>query len=604
MKYYAFIIGIIVGVAINLPLVSAQNPFYFTSLQLGADPDNGECLTTDGTINVWSSSCGGGPGGTVYLASSSPWTVGNAAFVASNGALGSVATGTLTETVTGLEFNATRGLFGGSAALGLTSGFTIPSTTLITSASSFFATPSSLCTAITGSAALCDGDDATAGASVTYLASSTPWTTGNVAFVSGPGTVGSVATGTLSTGSSLSVTAGRSVLGGSATIDVASGFSIPTTTGLQALYASSHSAVTLAGTPDYITLAGQTITRALINLGTHITGILGIGNGGTGTSTSPSTDQILVGNVAGNYEYRRITAGTNVTVSTSTGGQIVISSTGGPSTVYLASTTPWTVGNAAFVSSNGALGSVATGTLTDSITGLSFSNQARSLFGGSADLALDAGYTIPQTNSLLTANSSTTGNLAFWSGNQTIGNVATGTLTEGVTGLELTATRALVGGAAVLNLTSGFVIPSTTGMTNLFSFYDSPGSRISLGNGFGWSSNTIVGSSSPSFSIASSTQGANGLSFSTGTSTLHLRNFPHGVTLVSWYCKASSTGSVSVRFGDGTNWTNAGSCSTTGGRITASTNNTFTADEDFQVQVGSSASSPSRVTITATLNHF
>lgn len=48
---------------------------------------------------------------------------------------------------------------------------------------------------------------------------------------------------------------------------------------------SGHDPVTLAGTPDYITLSEQELTRALINLGSHITGILPIANGGTATST-------------------------------------------------------------------------------------------------------------------------------------------------------------------------------------------------------------------------------------------------------------------------------------------------------------------------------
>ncbi len=43
--------------------------------------------------------------------------------------------------------------------------------------------------------------------------------------------------------------------------------------------------VTLAGTPNYITIVGQVITRALINLTSHVTGILPVANGGTGTST-------------------------------------------------------------------------------------------------------------------------------------------------------------------------------------------------------------------------------------------------------------------------------------------------------------------------------
>ena len=48
------------------------------------------------------------------------------------------------------------------------------------------------------------------------------------------------------------------------------------------------SGVTLAGTPDYIQIDGptQVITRFLINLATHVTGILGITNGGTGSSTA------------------------------------------------------------------------------------------------------------------------------------------------------------------------------------------------------------------------------------------------------------------------------------------------------------------------------
>jgi len=44
--------------------------------------------------------------------------------------------------------------------------------------------------------------------------------------------------------------------------------------------------VTLVGTPNYITIAGQEITRALVNLTSHITGILPIANGGTNSATA------------------------------------------------------------------------------------------------------------------------------------------------------------------------------------------------------------------------------------------------------------------------------------------------------------------------------
>jgi hypothetical protein len=43
--------------------------------------------------------------------------------------------------------------------------------------------------------------------------------------------------------------------------------------------------VTLAGTPNYITIAGQVITRSLIDLTSHVTGVLPVANGGTGASS-------------------------------------------------------------------------------------------------------------------------------------------------------------------------------------------------------------------------------------------------------------------------------------------------------------------------------
>jgi hypothetical protein len=44
--------------------------------------------------------------------------------------------------------------------------------------------------------------------------------------------------------------------------------------------------VTLAGTPDYLTLSGQAITRNAIDLASHVTGTLPIPNGGTGQTTA------------------------------------------------------------------------------------------------------------------------------------------------------------------------------------------------------------------------------------------------------------------------------------------------------------------------------
>lgn len=51
-------------------------------------------------------------------------------------------------------------------------------------------------------------------------------------------------------------------------------------------------------------------------------------DGGTGTSTAPQAGQVLIGNSTNTYSPAYLTAGTNVTIATSSGG-ITISSTGG-----------------------------------------------------------------------------------------------------------------------------------------------------------------------------------------------------------------------------------------------------------------------------------
>lgn len=74
---------------------------------------------------------GAGGGGTGTVGTSTVPTVGEIPYWTDNGTpslLGSVATGTLSESATGLEFNASRFLIGGSATLSLTSGYEIPLT--------------------------------------------------------------------------------------------------------------------------------------------------------------------------------------------------------------------------------------------------------------------------------------------------------------------------------------------------------------------------------------------------------------------------------------------------------------------------------------------
>ena len=63
---------------------------------------------------------------------------------------------------------------------------------------------------------------------------------------------------------------------------------------LTGIGATDHQAeVSLAGTPAYLTIGGQVITRALINLASHVTGTLPIANGGTALTANPKVEVVI-----------------------------------------------------------------------------------------------------------------------------------------------------------------------------------------------------------------------------------------------------------------------------------------------------------------------
>ncbi len=115
----------------------------------------------------------------------------------------------------------------------------------------------------------------------------------------------------------------------------------------------------------------------------------------------------------------------------------------------------------------------------------------------------------------------------------------------------------------------------------------------------------VTGTTSPAFNIASTTMGINGKQFRNGTTSILLKNFPEAMTLNGFYCKATSTAASAyaghLRFGDGTNWTEMGTCTTSGVETRTITNNTFTRFEDFIVEASSTAPETDRMTITVIL---
>ncbi|KKL21587.1 hypothetical protein LCGC14_2443980, partial [marine sediment metagenome] len=77
--------------------------------------------------------------------------------------------------------------------------------------------------------------------------------------------------------------------------------------------------VTLLGTPDYITISGQAITRNLIDLSADVTGTLAVSSGGTGAITFTNAG-VLIGNSTSAVQVT--TAGTSGQVLTSNGAGV------------------------------------------------------------------------------------------------------------------------------------------------------------------------------------------------------------------------------------------------------------------------------------------
>ena len=209
-----------------------------------------------------------------------------------------------------------------------------------------------------------------------------------------------------------------------------------------------------------------------------------------------------------------------------------------------------------------ALSSVATTSLTATWP-VSFSNPI-SVIGDSASIvSLAFGTTTSNT----------------WASTQTFSAIAGVIDAGGATSFEIP------NGTDPTVSVAGQVAINTTQASTSLRFYDGTAERV------------LNARKEFSLPYASTTAAAYG-SNNTATTTVRLFARIRPITLIDAYCKTDA-GTFYYRFGDGTNWSETSTCNSTGVRTTFSTNNTFTMNEEVQMQYGTQASSPSTYPITA-----
>lgn len=122
--------------------------------------------------------------------------------------------------------------------------------------------------------------------------------------------------------------------------------------------------------------------------------------------------------------------------------------------------------------------------------------------------------------------------------------------------------------------TQGEIAIDTTAASSSLAFYDGTAER------------RLYTDNTKSFFISTSTLSSfNG----TGTTTIEMKMVYRPTTIVAVSCKATTTGTAYLDFGDGTNWSNLVTCNTTGTYTNLSSNNTFVMGEMMKFRLGTIA---------------
>lgn len=381
----------------------------------------GQVIGWNGT--AWVATTSSSSGGSGTISTSSALVAGQSVFATGPSTIASVATGTLAENVTGLQFDASRYLIGGSATLSLTSGYEIFLSASGTNWNSFYDIPSTRIgdgTGLTWSGNTLNCDTATA--SVQGCLTGTDWSIFN----------NKISSTSLSGASVISYTSGTGVITTTGGTFGAGNYVFPTNLTVTGNATTTNLFSTTASSTNLFTSNGTSTTFAIRGLLFDSLGSPGA-SGTVLLSTGVATKWVATTslNVAAITSLNGLTASTQTFATTSANGGWGFSSSGSTHTL-----------NIPTANATNPLGLLSN---TDWST---FNNKISST-------SLSASYPISYNSTtgafswlgLGTTTTWTGGQVAYVVNGNTIASVATGTVSTGSSQITVTAGRSVLGGA-------------------------------------------------------------------------------------------------------------------------------------------------------------